>query len=138
SSSNSSSSSDSASSNSSSKDKKKPAGNSKPSAGGGSAISAGKSVIGTPYVWGGTSPSGFDCAGFVYWSYKQAGKELRRATGGQSQTGTKVSYSEAKAGDLIFFNTTSTPNSHVGIYLGGGQFLAANTTNGVEIKAVNG
>src|SRR5699024_12613034 len=95
-------------------------------------------VIVTPYVLGGTSPSGFDCSGFVYWSYKQAGKELPRATGGQSQTGTKVSYSEAKAGDLIFFNTTSTPNSHVGIYLGGGQFLAANTTNGVEIKAVNG
>src|SRR5699024_11279505 len=91
-SSNSSSSNDSGSSNSSSKDKKKPARNSKPSAGGGSAISAGKSRIGDPYVWGGKDPGGFDCSGFVSWAYGQAGKSIPSNTGALSGTGTKVSY----------------------------------------------
>src|SRR5699024_3507090 len=105
-----------------------------PSAGGGSAISAGKSVIGTLYVYGGKKPGGFECSGFVSWAYGQAGKSITSNTGTLSGDGSKVSYSEAKAGDLVFFDTVNgRANSHVGIYLGGGQFLASNTTNGVEI-----
>jgi len=107
--------------------------------GGGSlsaAISAGKTQIGTPYVWAGKSPGGFDCSGFVSWAYKQAGYNVPSSTGGLAGTGTKVSLGQAKAGDLIFFNTYKT-NGHVGIYLGNGNFLAANTTNGVEIKNIN-
>src|SRR5699024_7870194 len=118
--------------------KKKPAGNSKPSAGGGSAISAGKSVIGTPYVWGGKGPGGFDCSGFVSWAYGQAGKSIPSNTGALSRTGTKVSYGEAKAGDLVVFDTVNgRATAHVGIYLGGGQLLAANTTNGFEITTMS-
>ena len=105
-------------------------------ANGGSAISAGKSVMGTPYVWGGKNPSGFDCSGFVSWAYGQAGKSIPSNTGALSGTGTKVSYSQAQAGDLVFF-TNPNGSAHVGIYLGGGQFLGAQSSTGVAIASMS-
>lgn len=115
----------------------KPAVNNVPApTGGGGAISAGKSVAGTPYLWGGTSTAGFDCSGFVQWAYGQEGVSLPRATGGQSSTGTKVSYSQAQAGDLVFF-TNPNGSAHVGIYLGGGQFLGAQSSTGVAIASMS-
>ncbi len=107
--------------------------------GGGSksaAISAGRTQLGVPYVYGTMSPGRyFDCSGFVSWAYKQAGYNISRSTAGLSTTGSAVSLGQAQAGDLIFFNTIGT-NRHVGIYLGNGNFLAANTTNGVEVKNI--
>ncbi|MEI3611563.1 C40 family peptidase [Pseudogracilibacillus sp. SO30301A] len=101
--------------------------------GGGSAIAAGRSVIGTPYVWGGTSPGGFDCSGFVHWAYKQEGVNLPRTASAMASVGTGVPYSQAKPGDLVIFRG----GGHVGIYLGGGKFLGAQNSTGVAIADMN-
>lgn len=118
-----------------SKTSNKTTSNPAPSANGGSAISAGYSVIGTPYVWGGKSPGGFDCSGFVSWAYGQAGVSLPSSTSAMSGVGTKVSYSNIKAGDLVFFNTYKH-DGHVGIYVGGGKFIGAQDS-GVGVASMN-
>lgn len=75
--------------------------------------------IGTPYVSGGASPSGFDCSGFVQYVFAQIGVSLPRTSGAQAAAGYVVSASEARAGDLIY------QPGHIGIYLGNGQHIAA-------------
>ncbi|PKR79403.1 peptidase [Halalkalibacillus sediminis] len=97
-----------------------------------SAIQAGYQVMGTPYVWGGKTPSGFDCSGFLSWAFAQAGKSIPSSTAALQSVGTKVSYSNAQPGDLVFFNTYKT-NGHIGIYLGGGKFLGAQNSTGVAV-----
>ncbi len=94
-----------------------------------------KKYIGCAYIFGGTSPSGFDCSGFVQYIYKLYGVGLYRTADVQLNNGYSVSRSELKPGDLVFFaNTynTSAAASHVGIYIGGDQFVhAANSSTGV-------
>ena len=75
--------------------------------------------IGVPYVYGGTTPSGFDCSGFTQYVYAQAGISIPRSSDAQRYAGTVVSYADAQTGDLIW-----SPG-HVGIYLGNGQHIAA-------------
>jgi len=99
------------------------------------AISAGYGQIGTPYVWGGKQPGGFDCSGFVSWAYRQAGISVPSSTAGLQSVGTKISYSSAKPGDMVFFNTYKT-NGHVGIYLGGGKFIGAQD-DGLDVANMN-
>ena len=94
------------------------------------AITAGNQHLGTPYVWAGKGPGGFDCSGFVSWAFGQAGISIPSSTAGLSGTGTKVSYSEAQPGDLVFFDTYKT-NGHVGIYVGNGQFIGAQNSTGL-------
>jgi len=77
--------------------------------------------LGTPYVWGGTSPSGFDCSGFTSYVYRHFGVNLPRTSRSQAGAGRKVSYSDLQAGDLVFFGSGSI--SHVGIYIGGGNMI---------------
>ncbi|GAA0589075.1 peptidoglycan DL-endopeptidase CwlO [Virgibacillus siamensis] len=101
-----------------------------------SAIAAGYTVTGTPYVFGGKTPSGFDCSGFVSWAFAQAGVSIPSSTSALQSVGTRVSYSNAQPGDLIFFNTYKT-NGHVGIYLGNGKFLGAQSSTGVAVASVN-
>lgn len=103
---------------------------------GGSAIQAGMSVRGTPYVWAGKAPGGFDCSGFVSWAYSREGISLPSSTSGMQSVGTKISYSQAKPGDLVFFNTYKT-NGHVGIYLGNGKFIGAQNSTGVAVADMN-
>jgi len=87
----------------------------------GDVISYAKQYLGTPYVWGGTSPSGFDCSGFVQYVYRNAaGIELPRDTYGQIGAGSRVSQDQLQPGDLVFPHT-----GHVGIYIGGGQMIHA-------------
>ncbi|EPY2278705.1 NlpC/P60 family protein [Clostridium sporogenes] len=88
---------------------------------------------GVPYVWGGTSPSGFDCSGFVQYVYRNAaGIELPRDTYGQIGAGTRVSQDQLQPGDLVFPHT-----GHVGIYIGGGQMIhAPQTGDVVKISSV--
>lgn len=103
---------------------------------GGSAISAGKQFIGnSTYNLGAKSPSTgeFDCSGFVQWAYEQEGVSLPRTAGAMANSGQKVSYSEAKPGDLVLFRG----GSHVGIYLGNGQFLGSQTSTGVAVANMN-
>lgn len=85
------------------------------------------------YVWGGKSPStGFDCSGFVSWAFAQAGYSIPSYTGALVGTGKAVSASDMQPGDLVFFDTNG-PNGHVGIYLGGGQFIGSQSSNGVKV-----
>jgi cell wall-associated NlpC family hydrolase len=77
--------------------------------------------LGVPYVWGGASPSGFDCSGFSMYVYAQVGVSLPHHAATQYGLGTPVSKDQLQAGDLVFFNGLG----HMGIYIGGGQFIHA-------------
>jgi peptidoglycan hydrolase-like protein with peptidoglycan-binding domain len=80
---------------------------------------------GYPYVFGGNTPSGFDCSGFVQWVYAQVGIALPRTSFAQWNVGTHVTYDQLQPGDLVFFTTEGVFANHVGIYLGGGEFISA-------------
>jgi cell wall-associated NlpC family hydrolase len=102
---------------------------------GGSSIASSDAVVayasnflGVPYVWGGTSPSGFDCSGLVQYVYAHFGIDLPRTSQEQQTVGTAVSRDELQPGDLVFFGS---PAYHVGIYVGGGQFINAPKTGDV-------
>ena len=83
--------------------------------------------LGVPYVWGGASPSGFDCSGLVMYVYAQLGISLPHYAAAQYAMGQPVSRSELQPGDLVFFDSLN----HVGIYIGGGQFVHAPETGDV-------
>lgn len=90
-------------------------------------LKLGKSLQGVPYVWGGVSPSGFDCSGFVHYTFLKNGITLPRMSEDQYKVGTWVSKSQLRQGDLVFFTTYKPGPSHVGIYLGGGKFVHASS-----------
>ncbi len=79
--------------------------------------------LGTPYVWGGRSPSGVDCSGLVYLVYSPYVANLPRTSYDQWTAGVAVDRADLAPGDLVFFNTDGTGASHVGIYIGDGQFV---------------
>lgn len=98
-------------------------------------IATAKRYLGTRYVYGGSSPNGFDCSGFTMYVYKQYGYSLPHTATGQWQTsvGKKVySSSSLQGGDLVFFHDPSRANgkacSHAGIYIGGGKFIHASSS----------
>ena len=87
--------------------------------------------VGYPYVYGGSTPSGFDCSGFTSYVYAQFGISLNRSASNQLDNGTPVSMSELQPGDLVLFKKSGTGSkraSHVGIYIGGNQFVHASTS----------
>lgn len=83
--------------------------------------------VGTPYRYGGNSPSGFDCSGLVHYSYAAAGIRVPRTTAGQWAQLTAVPSHDLRTGDLLFFNIAGKM-SHVGVYLGDGRFVHAPST----------
>ena len=90
--------------------------------------------LGVPYVWGGASPSGFDCSGFVMFVYAQVGVSLPHLAAAQFNYGTPVSSDQLEPGDLVFFDGLG----HVGIYIGGGQFIhAPHTGDVVKISSLS-
>ena len=96
--------------------------------------------VGCPYVYGGSSPSGFDCSGFTTYVMKHFGYSINRTASSQMDNGTSVSKSQLQPGDLVFFNSgnSSKRATHVGIYTGNGQFVHASTsTTGVIISDLN-
>jgi peptidoglycan DL-endopeptidase CwlO len=91
--------------------------------------------LGVPYVWGGASPSGFDCSGLVMYVYAQLGISLPHYTVSQWNATTPISMSQIQPGDLLFFDHLG----HVGIYIGGGQFIhAPHTGTVVQISSLSG
>jgi cell wall-associated NlpC family hydrolase len=86
---------------------------------------------GTPYRNGGSDPSGFDCSGFVQWVFAQHGTRLPREVRDQFRTGREIDEDEIRPGDLVFFETVSKGASHVGIAIGGDQFVHAPSSRGV-------
>ncbi|AYV68347.1 MULTISPECIES: C40 family peptidase [Niallia] len=102
-----------------------------------SVVTVAKKYIGTPYKYGGTSPKGFDCSGFVGYSYKKVGKSLPRTTASMYKKGKKVKKSNLKKGDLIFFKTYKKGASHVGIYIGSNQFIHSSSSKGVKVDKLS-
>lgn len=88
-------------------------------------IAYAKTFLGDPYVWGGTSPSGFDCSGFVQYVFKHFGIYLERTTYQQVTQGTPVSLNDMQPGDLVFEIGSASSPEHVGIYLGNNQIINA-------------
>lgn len=104
-----------------------------------SIISYGEKFMGVPYVWGGTTPSGFDCSGFTQYIFKNAaGISIPRTTDQQYKIGTAVAKSDLQPGDLIFYkNTYKKGISHVGVYAGNNMVLNATSSDGIDLVSMN-
>ncbi|MBB4823571.1 cell wall-associated NlpC family hydrolase [Sporosarcina luteola] len=95
------------------------------------------SLKGIKYSYGGTTTAGFDCSGYVSYVFKQHGISLARTTSGMYSSGSSIDKDELVEGDLVFFNTTGKGVSHVGIYIGDGNFAHASTSKGVRVDALD-
>ncbi len=104
---------------------------------GGMIVNTAKRFIGVPYVWGGTTTSGFDCSGFIMNIYGRHGFNLKRLADEQYYGGKKISKSELTPGDLVFFTTYAPGVSHVGIYVGDNKFIHASSSRGVTIDSLD-
>jgi cell wall-associated NlpC family hydrolase len=103
---------------------------------GSQAVAIAQRYLGVPYVWGGASPSGFDCSGLTMYVYAQLGIGLGHYTGSQWSAGPHVSMSQLAPGDLVFFYPS---HDHVGLYMGGGLFIhAPHTGDVVKISSLSG
>ena len=93
------------------------------------------SQLGVPYRWGGASPSGFDCSGLASWAYAQIGKSVPHYTVAAYNAFPKVPADQLQPGDLVFFRGLG----HMGIYIGGGQYVhAPQTGDVVKVSSVSG
>lgn len=101
-------------------------------------IDTATALLGTPYKFGGTTPAGFDCTGYVKYVFQQAaGVSLPRTSIEQIQSGEPLSPSQAEPGDLVYFRIDRKRDLHLGIYLGGGRFIHAPSSGGaVNIQSL--
>jgi LysM repeat protein len=102
------------------------------------AVRVAKSMLFTPYVWGGTSLNGMDCSGFVWKVFSALDLKLPRSAREQYQVGMEVDRNKLSVGDLVFFSTYAEYPSHVGIYLGDDQFIhVSSISRHVKITSIN-
>ncbi|WP_243454543.1 NlpC/P60 family protein [Desulfosporosinus fructosivorans] len=103
-----------------------------------SIIATAKQYLGVKYQWGGTTPqTGFDCSGYVSYVFSQNGISLPRVSRDQYTVGNQVAFADLQAGDLVFFSFAGNGIvSHVGIYLGEGQFINASSSKGVTVYEI--
>lgn len=99
-------------------------------------VASSMDYIGVPYVFGGTTPYGFDCSGYVQYVFANAGISLPRTADVQYEVGTPISTTELVTGDLVFFTTYTYGASHVGIYIGDNNFIHASSSRGVTIDSL--
>lgn len=92
---------------------------------------------GVPYKFGGATPKGFDCSGFVMYVFDQHGIKLPRTADKQFEKGKFVTHKDLQAGDLVFFTTYEKGASHCGIYMGKNNFIHASSSRGVMISALS-
>ena len=96
-----------------------------------------KKYIGVKYRSAGTTTSGFDCSGYVQYVYNKLGVKLPRTSKSMYATGTAVKKNSLVPGDLVFFNTSGSGVSHVGIYIGQGNFIHSSSSKGVSIAKID-
>ena len=107
-----------------------------PSGKGSNVVATAQQYIGSKYIYGGTTPKGFDCSGFTSYVYKLHGVSLSRTAAGQYSNGVAVNRSDLQPGDLVMFGRSGI--NHVAIYVGGGKIVhAANASRGVTIDTIN-
>lgn len=94
-------------------------------------------LMGISYKYGGTTTNGFDCSGFVGYVFDKYKIDLPRSSSSMYQEGSKVAKDDLRPGDLVFFNTSGNGISHVGIYVGNGEFAHASTSKGTRIDKLS-
>ncbi|WP_295238560.1 NlpC/P60 family protein [Veillonella sp.] len=96
-----------------------------------------ESYSGVPYLFGGTTPKGFDCSGYVRYVFAKSGITLPRSADEQYTVGQKIGKHNLQPGDLVFFQTYEQGVSHSGIYIGEGKFISATSSRGVTVANIN-
>jgi len=100
-------------------------------------VSTAQTLMGIPYVFGGTTTKGFDCSGLLQYVFKMHGLTIPRLADEQYNLGKAAKPNQLVAGDLVFFTTYTAGVSHCGIYVGDGKFLHASSSKGVKIDSLD-
>ena len=108
-----------------------------PAANNGSLLGIAHSLKGVRYVYGGSTTAGVDCSGFTRHVFQQAGRSIPGSAAAQYSATSRVSRAQAQPGDLVFFSLAGRGVNHVGIYLGGGNFIGSQTSTGVAVTTIN-
>jgi cell wall-associated NlpC family hydrolase len=100
-------------------------------------ITTSRKYLGVPYKFGGITPKGFDCSGYLQYIFNENGMQIPRTADEQYKIGTSITQTQLQSGDLVFFTTYEKGASHCGLYLGDGKFIHASSSKGIHIDELN-